>query len=83
MAMEIMVMTPGMRALIRDDKVHQILTAMQTGQKFGMQTLNQSLFSLYQRRLIAYEEAATRSPNLDDLQRMISEKMGRRPGAGR
>ena len=77
MAMEILVMTPGIRALIRDDKTHQIYTAMQTGQKFGMSTMNQSLASLYQRRLISYEEAASRSPNLDDLIRMIGEKSGR------
>ncbi len=83
LAIEIMVTTPGIRALIRDDKVHQIYTAMQTGQKFGMLSLNQSLFNLYQRRLISYEEAMNHSPNLDDLLRMIQEKGGARRPVGR
>ena len=48
MALEILVPTPGIRNLIREDKVHQIYSAMQTGQeKLGMQTMNQSLATLY------------------------------------
>ena len=50
MATEIMVVTPAIRALIRDDKVHQIQSAMQAGQKFGMQTMNASLYQLYMNR---------------------------------
>ena len=47
-ALEILVPTPGIRNLIREDKVHQIYSAMQTGQeKLGMQTMNQSLATLY------------------------------------
>jgi twitching motility protein PilT len=46
MAAEIMVATPAIRALIRDDKVHQIYSAMQSGKKFGMQTMNDALFQL-------------------------------------
>ena len=54
--------TPAIRNLIREDKVHQIYSQMQVGQdKYGMQTLNQSLYSLYQRRLISLEEAMGRS----------------------
>jgi twitching motility protein PilT len=57
-AMEILVPTPGIRNLIREDKVHQIYSAMQTGQeKLGMQTMNQSLATLYFRRTITLETA--------------------------
>src|SRR3954464_7739613 len=57
-SLEILVPNPGIRNLIRDDKVHQIYGAMQTGQeKLGMQTANQSLASLYQKRLITLETA--------------------------
>jgi len=55
-ALEIMVPTAGIRNLIREDKVHQIYSAMQTGQeKMGMQTMNQSLATLYQKRLVTLE----------------------------
>src|SRR5213596_1145134 len=57
-ALEIMVPTPAIRNLIREDKIHQIYSAMQTGQeKLGMQTLNQSLASLYQKKLVTLEAA--------------------------
>jgi hypothetical protein len=47
MAAEILVVTPAIRALIRDDKIHQIYSSMQSGKKFGMQTLNDALYQLY------------------------------------
>jgi len=73
MAMEILVPNAAIRNLIREDKIHQIYSAMQAGQeKFGMQTFNQALFSLYQQRLITLEVATSRSSNLDELQDMIS-----------
>ncbi len=73
MAMEILVPNAAIRNLIREDKIHQIYSAMQSGQdKFGMQTFNQSLSSLYQRRLITLETALGRSSNMDELQDMIS-----------
>ena len=52
MALEIMVATPAIRNLIREEKLHQIYSAMQAGQKFGMQTMNQSLAGLVQKRRI-------------------------------
>jgi twitching motility protein PilT len=83
MALEIMVPNPAIRNLIREDKVHQIYSQMQVGQeKFGMQTMNQSLFSLFQKRLIALEEALGRSSDPDELKQMISNPsagMQRRP----
>ena len=50
MSLEIMVATPAIRNLIREEKIHQIYSAMQAGQKFGMQTMNQSLAELVQKR---------------------------------
>ncbi len=72
MALEVMVPNPAIRNLIREDKIHQIYSQMQVGQdKFAMQTLNQSLFSLYQRRLISQEEALGRSVEVDELRMMM------------
>ena len=81
MALEIMVPNPAIRNLIREDKVHQIYSQMQVGQdKFGMQTMNQSLFSLFSKRLISLEEALGRSSDPDELKQMISNPSGgRRP----
>ncbi len=74
---------PAIRNLIRDDKVHQIYGAMQAGQeKAGMQTMNQSLASLYQRRLITLDTAMSASSNKDELQDMITRGVGVVPGAG-
>jgi twitching motility protein PilT len=83
MALEVMVPNPAIRNLIREDKVHQIYSQMQVGQdKFGMQTMNQSLYSLFQKRLISLEEALGRSSDPDELKQMISNTsvgMQRRP----
>jgi len=68
MAMEILVPNSPIRNLIREDKIHQIYSVMQTGgEKFGMQTLNQSLAGLYRRRLITLETALSVSSNVDEL----------------
>lgn len=73
MAMEILIPNPAVRNLIREDKIHQIYSAMQSGQeKFGMQTFNQSLLALYQKGQIALEVALGRSSNPDELQDMIN-----------
>jgi twitching motility protein PilT len=72
LAAEILIPNPAIRNLIREDKVHQIYSAMQLGQeKFGMQTFNQSLCSLYAQRLITMETALSRSSNVDELKDMI------------
>ena len=67
MALEIMVATPAIRNLIREEKIHQIYSAMQAGQKFGMQTMNQSLAELVQKRRISREEALNRSTLPEEL----------------
>jgi twitching motility protein PilT len=89
-ALEIMVPNPAIRNLIRDDKVHQIYSTMQTGQeKLGMQTMNQCLATLYHKRLISLETAMNASSLKDELEQIIARGAGvvagagmQRPGAG-
>ena len=85
MALEVMIPNSAIRNLIREDKIHQIYSSMQVGQeKFGMQTMNQSLAALYQRRLISLETAMARSADGDELRNLISQGAGpMRPGAPR
>jgi len=72
LAVEVLVPNPAIRNLIREEKIHQIYSQMQVGQaKFGMQTMNQSLFSLYSRRLITLEDAMAYSPDLDEFRQML------------
>src|SRR6188508_2380545 len=76
-SMEILVPNAAIRNLIREDKVHQIYSMMQTGQaKYGMQTFNQSLATLYFKKLISLQTALGRSSNPDELQEMISRGAG-------
>jgi twitching motility protein PilT len=83
MSLEVLIPTPAVRNLIRDDKVHQIYSTMQTGQeKLGMQTMNQSLATLYHKRLITLETAIGASSLKDELEQMISRGAGVVPGAG-
>src|SRR5437016_3576754 len=77
MAMEIMVPNAAIRNLIREDKIHQIYSAMQSGQdKFGMQTFNQSLATLYFQKQITLEQGIQRSSQPDELQEMINRGAG-------
>jgi len=77
MAMEILIPNPAVRNLIREDKIHQIYSAMQSGQdKFGMQTFNQSLATLYFQKQITLETALLRSSSPDELQEMINRGAG-------
>jgi len=71
MAMEIMVATPAIRNLIREEKIHQIYSAIQSGSKYGMQTMNQSLADLVRRRLITREDALNRSTIPEELQQLL------------
>jgi twitching motility protein PilT len=82
-ALEILVPTPAIRNLIRDDKVHQIYSAMQAGQeKLGMQTMNQCLATLYLSGQITMEGALSASSLKDELIEMINRGTGVVPGAG-
>src|SRR5918999_1297131 len=81
MAMEILVPNGAIRNLIREDKVHQIYSMMQTGQdKYGMQTFNQSLATLYHKRQISLDTALQRSSNVDELRELIDRGSGVNPG---
>jgi len=71
LAVEILVVTPAIRALIRDEKVHQIYSLMQSGKKFGMQTLNDSLYQLYMTREVSEEECVRVSGDPGEFLRMI------------
>ncbi len=80
LALEVMVPNAAIKNLMREDKIHQIYSAMQVGQsKFGMQTMNQSLATLVQKRLIAMDDAVGRSPDVDELKALI---VTGNPGAG-
>ena len=72
-ALEILIGTPAVCALIREGKTQQILPMMEAGQKYGMQTLNRCLFELYRKRLITYETALRRTQQREDLLRMIEQ----------
>jgi len=80
MSLEVMVPNPAIRNLIREDKVHQMYSQMQIGQdKFGMQTMNQSLASLYTRRMISLEDAMGRSSDAEELKQLIAQGGGATP----
>ena len=76
LAAEIMVANPAIRALIRDNKSHQIASIIQTGGQFGMKTMNQSIFELYRGGQISYEDAFNHSPDPAELERLL-QRTGR------
>lgn len=71
---EVMIATPAIRALIRDEKEHQIYSTIQSGIKYGMQTMNQSLYTLYAKRLITLETAFDYTPNIEEFEHMVEQK---------
>jgi twitching motility protein PilT len=80
--MEVLVPTAAIRNLIREDKIHQIYSAMQTGTgQTGMQTFNQGLANAYFGKAITLETALMRSSNADELQDMINRGVSS-PGGG-
>ena len=77
MAMEILIPTTAIRNLIREDKIHQIYSSMQTGQdKYGMQTFNQSLSQLVLMKQITIQDAVSKSSNPEELQDLIQRGVG-------
>jgi twitching motility protein PilT len=77
MAMEILIPTTAVRNLIREDKIHQIYSLMQTGQeKHGMQTFNQSLSHLVLTKQISMADALTKSSNPEELQDLVQRGVG-------
>ena len=82
LAAEVMVPTPAIRNLIREDKLHQVYSQMQIGQsKHGMQTLNQALCELFLKRHITLEDAMARSSDVDELKTLIASGGGGGAGA--
>ncbi len=73
LATEVLVSTPAIRNLIREGKPEQIFTHIQTGAKYGMHTMNQSLAELYARRLITFEEAIGASLDPEELKKLIQK----------
>ena len=72
-AAEVMVCTPAIRAVIRDEKIHQIYSLMQAGKKHGMQTMNDALQALYMQGEVSLEEALKRSADPQELLRSVGE----------
>ena len=72
-ATEIMICTAAIRAVIRDEKIHQIYSLMQAGKKHGMQTMNDSLQMLYMKGEITLDEALKRSGDQNELLRAVGE----------
>lgn len=73
MAAEILVMTPAIRALVRDSKIEQIPSMMQAGKKHGMQMLNDALYQLYMGREVSKDECLRVTSRPNDFLRMIGE----------
>jgi twitching motility protein PilT len=71
-AVEVMIATPAIRNLIRENKAHQITSVIQTSANVGMQTMDQSLRDLYMKGWITLEEALSRAMNPDELKKMMS-----------
>ena len=72
LAVEVMLANHAVRSLIREQKIHQMYSVIQTGQKEGMRTMNHSLYELYVNRVISFEEALSKSNDPDDLKRMMN-----------
>ena len=75
LAAEIMVCNSAIRSLVREDKVHQIYSIIQTSGKAGMRTMNQSLFELYQAGLVTYDEAISHTTDPEDLKRVFQRAL--------
>jgi twitching motility protein PilT len=75
LAAEILVASPAIKAMIREDKIHQISSAMQTGGMLGMKTMNQTLQELFQSGKISKESAVAHAIDKDDMQRRLSSRI--------
>jgi twitching motility protein PilT len=73
LGMEILIATPAVRACIRDEKIHQIYSLIQAGAKFGMKTMNLSLYELYAKKKITYNDAFARSSNSAEFEEMVRQ----------
>ena len=81
LAAEVLVITPAIRALVREDKLHQIYSLMQGGKKYGMQTMNDALYQLYVGRQVALDECLRVSSDPNELLRMTGQQPAADPMA--
>jgi twitching motility protein PilT len=82
-ALEIMIGIPAVRNLIREAKIHQIPSMMQTGSQYGMQTMDQVLVELVMKKVVTMEEAMTKTSNVDLFKNFQQKQREmRRPSAG-
>jgi twitching motility protein PilT len=70
-AVEVLMATPAIRNMIREQKVHQIYTAMQAGYNVGMQTMDQALANLVKANIVSYQEAFSRAINPEEFNRIV------------
>ncbi|MBU0759119.1 MAG: type IV pilus twitching motility protein PilT [Candidatus Omnitrophica bacterium] len=75
LAVEVLIANHALRSQVRESKAHQVYSTIQTGQKEGMQTMNQSLFELYTKGLISKDDAKGRTTEPQDMERMFKEKI--------
>lgn len=73
---EVMIVTPAIRALIREEKIHQIYSTIQTSKGLGMHTMNQSLCELTRKGIIGYEEAMSRTTDPEEMERLLKQAVG-------
>ncbi len=73
LASEVLISTPSVRSMIRESKLHQLYSVIQTSKKEGMKTMNQSLYELYTKKAISYDDAFERSSDVDDLGRLFKK----------
>jgi twitching motility protein PilT len=81
-AAEVMVATSAMRSMIREEKAHQIYSAMQAGKKHGMQTMNDSLYDLYMKGTVDLKTCLAVSSDPDELKRKVGGVEGGSTGVG-
>jgi twitching motility protein PilT len=74
-AFEVMITTPAIQNLIRDNKSYRITSSIQTGHKYGMNLLDEHLLALYKKGIISYEVAAGRAQQLDEF-RVAARQLG-------
>jgi twitching motility protein PilT len=72
LASEVLVATPAVRNLIREQAVEQIPTAIQTGIQYGMNTMDMALKLLYEEGLVAYEDVITQVKNVEEFQHLLN-----------
>ena len=77
LAAEVMVANPAIRALIRENKAHQVQSIIQTGGQFGMKTMNQAVYDLYRTGQITFEDARTYSPDRAEFDRLMERNQSR------